>query len=71
MTDKTFGRPIVKDKPPAKLVFVKLQYERDPRRIPATHAEEQHGGMGLIVYDGKEVVARFKDGIENWWTEEA
>jgi hypothetical protein len=70
MKDKAFGDPVVKHKAPAKLVFVKLEYERDPRRIPATHAEELHGGGSLVVYDGKEVVARFTTGIQNWWIEE-
>jgi hypothetical protein len=71
MVDKTFGQPKAMHKTPARVVFVKLKHEPDPKRIPATHAEEQHGGSGLIVYDGKEVVARFKDGVDNWWTEEA
>ena len=69
--NKNFGEPIIRHKSLAKVVFVKLQDEREPRRIPATHAEEQHGGSALIVYDGKEVVARFTEGIQNWWTEEA
>jgi hypothetical protein len=66
-----FGEPIVKRKTPARVVCVKLEYEQNPRRIPATHAEEQHGGTGLIVYDGEEIVGRFTDGVRNWWTEEA
>ena len=61
----------MKDRVPAKVIYVKLEYEEKPRRIPATHAEEKHGGTGLIVYDGKEIVARFTDGVRNWWTEEA
>lgn len=71
MTDKPFGQPTTKHKTQAKVVFVKLEYENQPRRIPATHAVEEHGSGSLIVYDGKEIVARFVDGVRNWWTEEA
>lgn len=71
MTDKTIGRPILRHGTPAKIIFVKLEYENTPRRIPATHAVEEHGRGSLIVYDGKEIVARFTDGVRNWWTEEA
>jgi hypothetical protein len=70
MVDKDFGQPLMKHKIPAKVVYVRLEYENTPRRIPATHAIEEHGRGSLIVYDGKEVVARFTDGVRNWWTEE-
>jgi len=70
MTRNPFGQPVKPGGVPAKAIFVKLVNEQKPRRIPATHAEEQHGGIGLVIYDGKEIVARFKEGVENWWTEE-
>jgi hypothetical protein len=70
MTRNPFGQPIKQRGLPSKVVLVKLLGEKEARRIPATHAEEQHGGVGLVVYDGKAIVARFKDGIESWWTEE-
>ncbi|MBZ5504185.1 MAG: hypothetical protein LAO78_01745 [Acidobacteriia bacterium] len=70
MTRDPFGHQIKQRVLPAKVVLVKLLGEQDARRIPATHAVEQHGGIGLVVYDGSAIVARFKDGIESWWTEE-
>lgn len=55
---------------PSKVVYVHIEYENAPRRIPATHAVEEHRGA-LTVYKGKEIVARFTEGVKNWWTEEA
>jgi hypothetical protein len=63
------NQPMKEERPP-RIVFVKLQCEPEARRIPATHAVEEFGGRVLVVYDGKKVVARFNEGIENWWTEE-
>ena len=71
MKEKMFGEPIMKHKAPAKVVYVKLEHEDKPRRIPATHAVEEHGRGSLIVYNDQEIVARFVDGVRNWWTEEA
>ena len=71
MIDTPFNQSAVKHRMPAKVVYVKLEYEDQPSRIPATHAVEEHGRGSLIVYDGKEIVGRFTDGVRNWWTEEA
>jgi hypothetical protein len=60
----------MKDRTPAKVVYVQLENEEKPRKIPATHVVEEYGGSRLIVYDGKEIVARFISGVRNWWTEE-
>lgn len=61
----------MKQKVPSKIVFVKLRFESEPRRIPATHAEEKPVLGSLVVYEGEKIVARFNDGVENWWTEDA
>jgi hypothetical protein len=55
---------------PSKVIYVHIEYEDAPRKIPGTHAKEEYRGA-LTVYSGEEVVARFTERVKNWWTEEA
>jgi hypothetical protein len=55
----------------SKVIWVKLRYDDQPKRIQGTAAREEHGLGSLVVYDGLDPVARFIDGVENWWIENA
>jgi len=52
-----------------KVIWVKLQYDEQLKRIPGTTAREESGPGALSVYDGLDLVARFMLGVENWWIE--
>jgi len=52
-----------------KAILVKLKYDDQIKRIHGTAAREEQGPGSLVVYDGLDLVARFIDGVENWWIE--
>ena len=52
-----------------KAILVKLRYDDQIKRIQGTAAREEQGPGSLVVYDGLDLVARFMDGVENWWIE--
>jgi hypothetical protein len=48
-----------------KLAFVKLQYEDQVHRIPATDAKEE--GIDVVIYNGDQVVGRFDlNRVQHW-----
>jgi hypothetical protein len=52
-----------------KYVNLKVQYEQEPRKIPATHVTKQRGR--LSVYDGESLVGEFTDEkVEHWSLDE-
>ena len=53
-----------------KAFYVKLLYQNKARRILGTSAKEEYGLGSLVIYDGSDVVARFTDSVDKWWTEE-
>ena len=53
-----------------KLIYVKLVYDDQVKRIHGTSAEEDHGPGSLVVYDGLSVVGRFRGDVERWWIED-
>ena len=54
---------------PKKTIWVKVKYDDQPKGIQGTAAKEVQGPGSLVVYDGLDIVARFTDGVENWWIE--
>jgi len=52
-----------------KAILVKLKYDDQIKRIQGTAAREEQGPGSLVVYDGLDLVARFIEGVENWWIE--
>jgi hypothetical protein len=56
---------------PKRSVYVKVRYDDQVKRISGTGAREDNGPGSLVVYDGLEIVARFWDGVEKWWIQEA
>jgi hypothetical protein len=54
----------------AKVLNLKVRYEDDLRKIPATEVKKEHGR--LIVYDGEKLVGEFsEDKVEHWSLDEA
>jgi len=63
--------PAMMRSPGRRIIFVKISYDDQVKRIPGTSAQEEHGPSSLVVYDGLNIVARFLGGVERWWIEEA
>src|SRR5580658_5160764 len=54
----------------AKYLNLKVKYEEELRRIPATHVTKQHGR--LSIYDGEKLVGEFsEEKVEYWSLDEA
>ncbi len=53
-----------------KVIWVKLRFDAQVKRIRGTAAREEHGPGSLVVYNGLEIVARFVDDVEKWWIQE-
>lgn len=66
------GSPTPRITPKTKRnIFVKIKYDDQIKKIAGTVAIEEHGPGSLVVFDGLNVVARFWDGVEKWWIQEA
>lgn len=55
---------------PKKVIYVKLRYDDQIKKINGTTAREESGPGSLVVFNGIEVVGRFWSDVEKWWIED-